>query len=105
MSSLDHLKSSILKQRSDIDKTKLLFLINEKKSKVGGGYLSDSGACWLVASDLGISLEETKVNDLTPNEVYVGANEVTVIGRIFAIYPAKEFSKKYTNVTILVRIG
>ena len=94
MSSLDHLKLSILKQRSDIDKAKLLFLINEKKSKVGGGYLSDSGACWLVASDLGISLEETTGNNLTPNEVYVGANEVTVIGRIFAIYPAKEFSKK-----------
>jgi replication factor A1 len=73
---------------------KLLALVEQKKKKVGGGYLTDQGALFLVASDLGISLDYSSSHDVPLKEVFIGANNIAVKARLFAIYPAKGYEKK-----------
>lgn len=83
-----------LQKRSSMDKSALSKLINEKKKKVGAGYLTDMGALFLVASDLGITLEYTMTSDLTLKNLYVGANEITIISRVLSIYPVQNYTRK-----------
>ncbi|MDW8044565.1 MAG: OB-fold nucleic acid binding domain-containing protein [Nitrososphaerota archaeon] len=84
----------MLKQKPELDESTLLKLIDEKKKSVGGGYLTDTGAIFLVAADLGVSLEYISSSDLTLKDIYIGANEITVVARVFAIYPTRQYSKK-----------
>lgn len=76
-----------------MSKDQILKLVEAKKSKVGGGYLTDKGALFLVASDLGVSLriDETrpKLEDLEKYQ-----NDVSVIARILSIGPPKKFARK-----------
>ncbi len=94
MPELDKLLEEMLRQRPDLDGAKVLQLIEEKKKKVGAGYLTDSGAAFLVASDLNVSLEVVSTKELHLKDLYIGANEVTVIGRILTISPARSYQKK-----------
>lgn len=83
-----------LQKRSSMDKSILSKMIEEKKKKVGAGYLTDMGALFLVASDLGISLEHLMTSDLTLKSLYIGANEITIVSRVFSIYPIQNYIKK-----------
>ncbi|MFQ6134661.1 MAG: hypothetical protein ACE5KU_02455 [Nitrososphaerales archaeon] len=94
MPELDKLIEEILKQKPDFDEEKIRRLIRDKKEKVGAGYLTDSGAAFLVASDLNVSLEVVTTSELHLKDIYIGANEVTVVGRIFTIYPTKSYRRK-----------
>ena len=68
--------------------------IAEKKDKIGSGYLTDQGALFLVASDLGISLEQSQRIEIELKDLFVGAKEVTVESRILNMSPTKQFTKK-----------
>ncbi|MGQ9719120.1 MAG: hypothetical protein ACUVWK_04705 [Nitrososphaerales archaeon] len=83
-----------LRKRSGMDGETLSRLIEEKKKKVGGGYLTDRGALFLVASDLGVSLEQVAISDLTLKDLYVGANEITIVARVLSVYPIQMYTKK-----------
>jgi replication factor A1 len=83
-----------LQRRSSMDKSALLKLIEEKKRKVGAGYLTDMGALFLVASDLGITLDYVTTSDLTLKDLYIGANEITIISRVLSAYPIQNYTKK-----------
>ena len=45
----------LLKQRPEIGAEQIREMIDEKKRKVGAGYLTDQGALFLIGADLGIS--------------------------------------------------
>ena len=47
----------VLQKKSDISAEDVRELIDEKKKKIGAGYLTDQGALFLVAADLGVSFE------------------------------------------------
>jgi ssDNA-binding replication factor A large subunit len=94
MPELDKLLEEMLRQRPDLDGEKILQLIEEKKKKVGAGYLTDSGAAFLVASDLNVSLDVVTTKELHLKDLYIGANEVTVVGRVLVISPSKSYHKK-----------
>ncbi len=94
MSKTEILIAEIIKQRPDYDKEKIYRLIDDKKKTVGAGYLTDSGAAFLVASDLNVSLNVITTSELKLKDLYIGANEVTVIGRILNVYPTKKYRKK-----------
>jgi ssDNA-binding replication factor A large subunit len=87
----------ILEEKQDLNFAKLKELIEEKKTKVGAGYLTDQGALFLVAADLGISLEKTSKSEYSIKEVFVGARDVTTVGRIMTINPIKIFLKRDSN--------
>ena len=69
--------------------------IEDKKKTVGAGYLTDQGALFLVAGELGVSLrKENMSSDMTIKDLYVGANDVTVVARVLAIYPESSYNRK-----------
>jgi replication factor A1 len=88
------LVEEILRNRPELDKEKLGRLIEEKKSNVGAGYLTDQGALFLIAGELGIRLKNIVSADLTLKDLYIGANDITIVARILAIYPIKEYRRK-----------
>jgi replication factor A1 len=61
---------------------------------VGAGYLTDQGAIFLVAADLGVSLEQTQKSEVAIKDLYIGAKEVTLESRVLNISPTKQFTKK-----------
>jgi len=83
----------LTQQRSDLTIDKLRSLIEEKKQKIGAGYLTEQGALFLVAADLGISLDQQR-SPLRISDIYVGAKDVTLYGRILTIYSPRQFARK-----------
>jgi ssDNA-binding replication factor A large subunit len=93
----------VLKQRPELNPEQVRDLIDEKKRRVGAGYLTDQGALFLVAADLGISFDSIPKAQLGLKDIYVGAKEVTVVGRIMNIYPVYKFTRKESNETAATR--
>src|SRR5919201_4458471 len=71
---------TILRQRPELDPEQVRELIDEKKRKVGAGYLTDQGALFLVAADLGVSFENVSKLQSGLKDIYIGAKDVTVTG-------------------------
>jgi replication factor A1 len=69
-------------------------MIQKKKEKIGAGYLTDQGALFLIASDLGASLNEQLKVEMGLKDLYVGAKEITLATRVMNVYPVKQFSRK-----------
>ena len=62
---------------------------------MGAGYLTDQGALFLVAGELGVSLRKDDASsDLRIGDLYIGANDVTVVARVLAVYPVATYNKK-----------
>ena len=68
--------------------------IQEKKRNVGAGFLTDQGALFLIAGELGVQLKHMTSTDLTLKDIYAGANDITIVARVLAIYPISEYKKK-----------
>ena len=83
-----------IKRRSGLSEGEVLRLIEEKKAKIGGGYLTDAGAAYLVASDLGIRLGESGPMVLKLKDLYVGANDVLVLARIMSMGSEKTYGRR-----------
>jgi replication factor A1 len=88
---------SLLSQKPEINLEQLRELIDEKKRKIGAGYLTDQGALFLVAADLGISLANVRRANGAIKDLFVGAKDVSVVGRIMNIYPTRKFLRKDTK--------
>jgi ssDNA-binding replication factor A large subunit len=87
----------MLKQKPELNPEQIRDMIDEKKRKVGAGYLTDQGALFLVAADLGISFENIPKLQSSLKDIYVGAKEVTVVGRIMNVYPVHTYTKRESN--------
>ncbi|HEX5519964.1 MAG TPA: hypothetical protein VFX18_05945 [Candidatus Nitrosocosmicus sp.] len=87
----------VLEEKKDLDFEKLKEMIEEKKKKVGAGYLTDQGALFLVAADIGVSLDKANKTEINIKELFVGARDITIIGRILSIQPIKAYTKRDSN--------
>jgi len=94
LSEFEELLSKLLEKVPELSRSVIEDRINEKKDKVGAGYLTDQGALFLVAADLGVSLEETQKVEVELKDLYVGAKEVTLESRVLSMSPTKQFTKK-----------
>lgn len=84
----------ILEKKQELDFDKVKEMIEEKKANVGAGYLTDQGALFLVAADLGVSLEKSPKTEYNIKDIFVGARDITIIGRIITINPIRTFQKR-----------
>lgn len=75
--------------RQDIDER-----IRVKKEKIGAGYLTDQGALFLVASDLGVQLSEPLKTQTGLGEIYPGARDVELEVRVMGISAPRQYSRK-----------
>jgi ssDNA-binding replication factor A large subunit len=94
MYDFDALVDEVLRNKPEINRDSLMALVQEKKRTVGSGYLTDQGALFLIAGELGVKLQHMITADLTLKDLHVGANDITVVARVLAIYPVAEFKKK-----------
>ena len=94
MSEFDSLLNKLLEQKPDLSRKEIEDMIQRKKEKIGAGYLTDQGALFLIASDLGVSLNEPLRVEMGLKDLYVGAKEITLETRVMNVYPVKQFSRK-----------
>src|SRR5271169_1407156 len=94
MYDFDSLVAEVLRNKPEISRDSLMEMVQEKKRTVGSGYLTDQGALFLIAGELGVKLQHMITADLTLKDLHIGANDITVVARILAIYPIAEFKKK-----------
>src|SRR4029078_8007820 len=84
----------VLEKKPDTSLEDLKELIEEKKRKIGAGYLTDQGALFLVAADLGISFETIPKTESGIKDLYVGARDISVTARVLSVYPLRTYAKK-----------
>ena len=94
MSEFEELISKLLERVPELSRSVIEDRINEKKEKVGAGYLTDQGAIFLVAADLGVTLEQSQNPEIAIKDLYIGAKEVSLESRVLNISPTKQFTKK-----------
>ena len=94
MSEFEELLKKIQEQKPELTKEAIDDRIKEKKEKIGTGYLTDQGALFLIASDLGISLKQSLKVEIGLKDIYVGAKDVSIESRVLNISPTKQFSRK-----------
>jgi len=58
LSEFENLIDKLLEQKSELTREDVKEQINQKKEKIGAGYLTDQGALFLIASDYGITLSD-----------------------------------------------
>ncbi len=94
LSEFDSLINKLLEQKPELSRKDIEDLIQKKKEKIGAGYLTDQGALFLIASDLGVSLSDPLKVEMGLKDIYVGAKEITLETRVMNVYPARQFSRK-----------
>jgi len=94
LSEFEELISKLLERVPELSRSVIEERINEKKEKIGAGYLTDQGAIFLVAADLGVTLEQSQNPEVAIKDLYIGAKEVTLKSRVLNMSPTKQFTKK-----------
>lgn len=94
MSEADDLLNKLLEQRPEVTKEEVEEKIQQKKDKIGAGYLTDQGAIFLIAADYGISLTETKKTELSIKDLYAGAKDIQLTARILSVTPTLNLTRK-----------
>ena len=88
----------ILKARSDLSREDILRMVEEKRKRIGAGYLTEQGALFLVAADLGVKIDNIaatmhRTPEVGLKDLYSGARDVNFTARIMKIYPLKRYSR------------
>ena len=86
--------NKLLEQKPDLSKKEIEDRIQQKKDKIGEGYLTDQGALHLVAADLELTVSEPIKTEMGLKDLYVGAKEITLETRVLNFSPAKRFTRK-----------
>ena len=95
MYDFETLVGELLQSKPGLSREEVMRRIEDKKRTVGAGYLTDQGALFLVAGELGVSLSrDSASSDMTIKDLYIGANDVTIVARVLAVYPVATFNKK-----------
>ncbi|MDA4112045.1 MAG: hypothetical protein OK439_05860, partial [Thaumarchaeota archaeon] len=69
-------------------------LIRQKKTKVGAGYLTDQGALFLVASDLGITVNYDQDKPASLSVLPADQKSLSIVARIMSIGTPKIFTRR-----------
>jgi len=94
MYDFESLVEEVLRNKPELSRKDLMDKIEEKKNTVGAGYLTNQGALFLLAGELGVALQQVTTSDLTLKDLFVGANDVTVVARVLGLYPVSTYNRK-----------
>jgi hypothetical protein len=94
MRELDSIIQEILDKKPEISKESILRLIKEKKERIGSGYLTDTGAAYLVAADLELILNFKPPPSLEVRDLYIGANQVNLNCRVCSVLGLRSYIKR-----------
>lgn len=84
----------IIAERPDLMREDVQLMIEQKRREVGG-LLTDEGAAYIVASELGISMsgEAPMKTEIGIHDIVPGVNDISVTGRVILVYPVQTFSR------------
>ena len=94
MTEYESLLEKLLEQKPELLRSDIEERIKQKKDKIGAGYLTDQGALFLIASDLGVSLSEPLKVEMSLKDLFVGAKEISLESRVLSLAPAKQYTRK-----------
>lgn len=94
MSEFETLLNKLMEQKPELSRSDIEEKIKQKKEKIGAGYLTDQGALFLIAADLGIVLEQPAKIEIGIKDLQAGTKEVTLDTRVLSISSPKQFSRK-----------
>jgi hypothetical protein len=100
----------ILRQRPEITREAVLERLQTERNKTGG-LIADTTLLRLIAAEYGVQVSADTVYDheLPINHLIPELNDVTVSGRVVAVYPAKTFegkkSGKYASLMVADKEG
>jgi len=100
---LKDITKKILEQRQDLTHNELQRLIEKKKAEAQG-LLSDEGAARLVAQDLAVKIDGRAFNEIKIANLVSNLSDVTLRGRVLALWPLQEFRRQDGTVGKLVRL-
>jgi replication factor A1 len=90
--SVEKLIEHILSRRSEISREELMERLEKEREKTAG-FISDESLLRMIAAEFGVEISHEEflaptllVKDLVPN-----LNDVTVVGRVVAVFPSKTF--------------
>ncbi len=90
---LEEIVQRILSFRGDLTREEVLRMIEEKK-RTAEGFFTDEAAARIVAAELGLEvLREPFRPEVLIRDLVSGLNDVTVIGRVIAVYPPQTFTR------------
>lgn len=76
---------SQLASKGNLTRERIDELIQEKKSKIGGGYLTDQGALFLIASQMGIDVNYDPTRTRSISDITLDSSSLTLTSRLLAI--------------------
>ncbi len=94
MSEFEEMLAKLQEQKPELTRPQIEEMIRQKKDKIGAGYLTDQGALFLIASDLGITLAEPPKVEMGLKDIYIGAKEISLETRVLSLSPPKQLSRK-----------
>lgn len=80
--------------RPELKRETLLDLVEQKKSTVGAGFLTNQGALFLVASEMGVALKPLSGTSMGLSEIDSEKVEMTIVSRILSIGAPKIFTRR-----------
>jgi replication factor A1 len=83
----------ILAKNPQISQEQILEKLQAEKTRTGG-LLGDETLLRLIAAKFGVEVQQNIVHNngnLSTNRLFAGLNDVTVAGRLIAVYPARTF--------------
>lgn len=84
----------ILSKNPEISRENLIGRLEEERRKTGG-FISDETLLRMIAAEFGIKLQiEAPLPTLSIANLVPGLSDITVIGRVVAIFPPKEFNAR-----------
>ena len=94
MTEYESLLDKLLEQKPELSRSDIEERVKQKKDKIGAGYLTDQGALFLIASDLGVSLSEPLKVEMSLKDLFVGAKEISLESRVLSLAPTKQYTRK-----------
>lgn len=91
----------MLEIKSELTREELEKMIEHKKSIIGAGYLTDQGALFLIAADLGIKLSDPLKIEMSLKDLYIGAREITIETKVLCCSSIKQFLRKDDTILYL----
>jgi len=91
---LEKIVEQILLSRPDLTRREVHKMI-EKKKEGAGEFFTDETAARIVASELGVEIFQKPLRlEILIQDLVSGLNDVTVTGRVIAVYPPKTFTRR-----------
>jgi len=101
----------ILGKKPELTKEDILKLMRRKKEGVRGEYLTDLGALFLVATDLGVKIVFTPIKHIKISDLKPGMREANLVVRLLSCYPPKVYvdrsgtERTYRNIVVYDTTG